>query len=60
MDVLKTLENGIVQLTINRENALNALNQNVMSLLDQYVTEIESQYKSLKGLIITGSGQKPL
>ncbi len=58
MDVLKTLENGIVQLTINRENALNALNQNVMSLLDQYVTEIESQYKSLKGLIITGSGQK--
>jgi len=58
MDVLKTIENGIVRLTINRENALNALNQNVMSLLDQFVTEIESQYESIKGVIITGSGQK--
>lgn len=58
MEVIKQIENGIVILTIHREQALNALNKNVMSLLNQMVAEIEDQEKQYKGVIITGSGSK--
>ncbi|MBK9272578.1 MAG: enoyl-CoA hydratase/isomerase family protein [Saprospiraceae bacterium] len=58
MEVLKNLENGIVILTVNRESALNALNKNVMAMLDEYLSEIEADQNKYKGVIITGSGQK--
>lgn len=50
-------KNTIGFLTINRPEALNALNSEVLSQLDAIVTQIESE-KTLRCLIITGSGEK--
>lgn len=55
--ILKEVEHNIAVLTINRPKALNALNQEVMSMLAQYVEEIHND-KQVRGAIITGSGNK--
>ena len=55
--LLTSLENGIFLVTINRPEKLNALNQEVMNELEEVINEIEKN-KEIKGVIITGSGQK--
>lgn len=51
-------EDGIVILTINREKALNALNTQTMLELQRFFTEEAHQIEGLKGIIITGAGEK--
>jgi enoyl-CoA hydratase len=51
------LADGIATLTISREKALNALNNDVMTELDARLSEIEDS-EDIKGLIITGAGDK--
>jgi enoyl-CoA hydratase len=49
--------NGIAILTINRPNAMNALNARVFEDLDQFFTQRYDDL-SLKGVILTGAGEK--
>lgn len=51
-------QNGICILTINREKALNALNQQTMSDIRQFFAADASQRENLKGVIVTGAGPK--
>jgi enoyl-CoA hydratase len=55
--LLTNLENGIYTITINRPDKMNALNQEVMSDIDNVMNEV---YKNteIKSVIITGSGNK--
>ena len=55
--LLTSLENGLMVVTINRADKLNALNKDVMSDLDTLIDEIESN-SHIKAVIITGAGQK--
>ncbi|RPD43689.1 enoyl-CoA hydratase/isomerase family protein [Paracnuella aquatica] len=55
--LLPTLENGILTVTINRPDKLNALNKDVFTDIDAVLQEIESN-KEIKAAIITGSGAK--
>src|SRR5215204_7016615 len=55
--LLASLENGLLTITINRADKLNALNKNVMCDLDALVNEIEVN-SEIKAVIITGAGQK--
>lgn len=55
--LLTALENGILTVTINRPDKLNALNKDVFTDLDAVLQEIESN-KEIKTAIITGSGAK--
>ncbi|HHM20606.1 MAG TPA: enoyl-CoA hydratase [Bacteroidetes bacterium] len=57
-NLLITEENGIAILTLNREKALNALNQATMSELKKFFEEDAPHRNGLKGIIITGAGQK--
>ncbi len=50
-------ENGIGQITVNRPEALNALNAQVLSDLSELLTVAEKS-KTLRCLILTGSGEK--
>ena len=50
-------QNGIGILTINRPQALNALNSDTMNELNHFF-EIEALDDSIHVVIITGSGQK--
>ena len=52
------INDQIVLLTINRPEALNAINTNVMSALNAWFTNGYKVYDNLKGVVITGSGQK--
>ena len=56
--VLVNIEDGIAIITINRPNALNAINNDVMSGLNQWFSEGYKEQDKLKGVIITGSGEK--
>lgn len=59
MVVTVTIEKYIATLTINRPEALNALNAQVMSELDKELTNLKSQFPDkVRGLIITGAGEK--
>lgn len=50
---------GIWQLTINRPEALNALNSTVLNEMAEVIRQIsEMDFESAKALIITGSGEK--
>lgn len=49
---------GIVTLTINREKALNALNKHVFNELEHFFAVSAPKKKNLKGIIITGAGEK--
>ncbi len=53
-----TFENHIAILTINRPKALNAINEDVMNGLHDFFFEDFKKLDGLKGVIITGSGEK--
>lgn len=55
--LLATLENGILTLTINRPDKLNALNKEVFSDLDKALGTI-AENPEIKSVIITGAGPK--
>jgi len=55
--LLTSLEEGILTVTINRPDKLNALNKEVMEELDQVAAEMESNAE-VKAVIITGAGSK--
>jgi len=49
---------GIIVLTINRERALNALNQKTMAELELFFSKDAPERKGIVGIIITGAGDK--
>ena len=51
-------KDGIVVLTISREKAMNALNQQTMSELEQFFSKDAPAMQGLRGVIITGAGEK--
>ena len=51
-------EDGILVLTITREKALNALNQQTMNELKAFFEKDFLQIPNLKGVILTGAGPK--
>ncbi len=53
-----TEDNGILILTINRERALNALNGQTMAELKYFFEQDGPQREGLKGVILTGAGDK--
>lgn len=56
---LENRENGIWLLTLNRPEALNALNTNLLNeLADAFRQISEMKFEDAKGLIITGAGEK--
>lgn len=55
--VQSNTENGILTITINRPEKLNALNQQVLNDLDDALLNAY-QDATIKGIIITGSGNK--
>jgi enoyl-CoA hydratase len=55
--LLTELTNGILTVTVNRPDKMNALNRAVMKDLDDVFTEIENN-REVKAVILTGSGQK--
>ena len=57
-NILVEDDNGIIVLTINREKALNALNQQTMSELKSFFEKDFEQLPLIKGVIITGAGSK--
>lgn len=55
--LLEIDETGVCLLTINRPDKMNALNNQVFEELDDALTSIKEN-NSIKGVIITGSGEK--
>lgn len=56
--VIEKVDNdGVVRLTINRPQALNALNSQVLTALEKELTELEA-HPSLRAVLITGAGEK--
>jgi enoyl-CoA hydratase len=55
--LLTTLENGILTITINRPDKLNALNKQVFTDLNTALDEIYTN-KEIRSVIITGAGPK--
>ncbi len=55
--LLTSLEDGILTITINRPEKLNALNKTVFEELNKVLDEIASN-KEIKSALITGAGQK--
>ena len=51
-------EDGILILTINRPKALNALNNQTMEDLQAFFSEDAPKRTDIKGIIITGAGEK--
>jgi len=51
-------ENGIAVVTINRERAMNALNAQTFTDLKAFFAEDAPNRENLKGIIITGAGEK--
>lgn len=49
---------GIIILTISREKALNALNDQTMEELKDFFSKVAPRRKKAKGIIITGAGEK--
>jgi enoyl-CoA hydratase len=56
--VLITSNEGIVTVTINRPKALNAINADVMQALNDWFGKEYQSIEGLKGVIVTGSGEK--
>ena len=56
-NILTSLNNGILTITINRPDKLNALSQGVLSDLRAAVEEVYTN-EAIKAAIITGSGEK--
>ncbi len=57
-NLIVTEENGIVFVTVNRPQALNALNAGTFSDLKQCFGEDLAHRTDIKGVIITGAGEK--
>ncbi|MEN9599996.1 MAG: hypothetical protein RL596_2317 [Bacteroidota bacterium] len=55
--LLSSLEKGILVVTINRPDKLNALNQQVMSDLNSLMDDVDDN-EIIQSVIITGSGEK--
>src|SRR5688572_6524204 len=55
--LLTELTDGILIITINREDKLNALNKTVITELDEVIDEVYNN-PEVKGAIITGKGPK--
>ena len=55
--LLTELSEGILLITINREDKLNALNKTVIGELDDVIDEVYAN-PEIKGVIITGKGAK--
>jgi enoyl-CoA hydratase len=49
---------GVVVLFINRPEALNALNMDLMQELKYFFDQAQDQVSTIKGIVITGSGHK--
>jgi len=56
-NLLLTVENSILTITINRPAQLNALNGNTLTELEMAVNDAEKN-SEIKAIIITGSGEK--
>jgi len=56
-EVIFRKEDKIAYITINREEALNALNSKIMQRLDEIFSELESD-EEVVVVVITGAGQK--
>jgi enoyl-CoA hydratase len=54
----KMSDKGIITITINRPESLNAINQEVMQGLHRFFSEGYKRYVNMCGVIITGSGNK--
>ncbi len=57
-NILIAFESPIATLTISREKALNALNGVTMNELAYFFTEGYKEFEHLRGVIITGAGEK--
>ena len=57
-EVIKHYDNKVCILTINREQAMNALNHDVISELNEAIEEVQERIGDLHGLIITGAGAR--
>jgi enoyl-CoA hydratase len=55
--VLTEIKNGVLVITINRPDKLNALNKQTIEDLHETLVEAENQ-KDIRAIIITGSGNK--
>ena len=55
--VLKSLEDGILTLTVHRPEALNALNRNVIDALSAAL-EAAQDNKDVRVIVLTGAGEK--
>lgn len=55
--LLGHLEEGVLTLTINRPDKMNALNQTVLTELAQAIEQLEKD-QAVKGVILTGAGEK--
>ena len=55
--LLTNLQEGILTVTINRPDKLNALNKTVFHELDKVMDEVYSD-SNIKSVIITGAGNK--
>ena len=55
--VLKSLEDGILTLTIHRPEALNALNRNVIDALSAAL-EAAQDNNDVRVIVLTGAGEK--
>jgi enoyl-CoA hydratase len=53
-----THDNGIALVTISREKALNALNTQTMLELQHFFGEAAHEIEGLKGVVLTGAGEK--
>lgn len=57
-NLIISLESNIATVTISREKALNALNSQTMAELRHFFEEAGPAMEGLKGVIITGAGEK--
>ena len=55
--VLTEIKNGVLVITINRPDKLNALNKQTIEELHETLVDAENQ-KDIRAVIITGSGNK--
>ena len=55
--ILTELTEGILTITINREDKLNSLNKTVIIELEEVIDEVYTN-PEIKGVIITGKGPK--
>jgi len=57
-NLLLEVKEGIAVLTINRPKALNALNAQTLKEIHQFFTKDGLEINNLKGVIVTGAGEK--